>query len=438
VKPPVHCSTNAQAFEVCVVVHAPLANPCAPAVDDGEATCSAARLNRICWPQAEPAAAGDPAHPRVAGQSVFVAEAQVEAMAATVRAVEAVAQTPAWAESALATAPAIARPPQAARGLLYGFDFHLTDAGPRLIEINTNAGGAMISLQVLAAQARCCAGAEADAPAARAVAAGRAILDSFLAEWRAARPTPQPRTLAIIDEQPAAQYLYPEFRLFAERLGGLGIETLIGDPRELEGGAEGLRLAGRPIDMVYNRLTDFYLEAPHLAALRAAYAAGTVLLTPHPHGHALYADKRHLAALSDGATLRRLGVAPATVGQLLATVTPTRLVDRADAEALWQGRRDLFFKPAGAFGGRGAYEGAKLTRGVFQRLLDEPYVAQQMVPPPTRRVWVDGAAAELKYDVRCYAYAGEVQLMAARLYRGQATNFRTPGGGFAAIQTVPA
>jgi hypothetical protein len=420
-----------------VVVQAPLANPCAPTAD-GDAACTAARLNRLCWPQAEAMPAGDAPFPRVAGQPVFIAEAQIEAMTATVRAVEAVVRTPAWAESALAAAPTIARPAQAARGVLYGFDFHLTEAGPRLIEINTNAGGAMISLQLLAARAPCCAGPETDAPTLRAAAAEQAILTSFLTDWRAARPTAQPRTLAIVDEGPAAQYLYPEFRLFAERLGALGIETLIGDPRELEGCADGLRLAGRQVDMVYNRLTDFYLEAPHLAPLRAAYEAGTVVLTPHPHGHALYADKRHLAALSDSDALYRLGVAPATAAQLLATVTPTRLVRRADADALWQARRDLFFKPAGAYGGRGAYEGAKLTRGVFQRLLDEPYVAQLMVPPPTRLVWVDGAPAELKYDVRCYAYAGAVQLMAARLYRGQATNFRTPGGGFAAVQPVPA
>ena len=41
-----------------------------------------------------------------------------------------------------------------------------------------------------------------------------------------------------------------------------------------------------------------------------------------------------------------------------------------------------------------------------------------------------------KVDIRCYAYAGRVQLMAARLYQGQTTNFRTAGGGFAPVYTV--
>ncbi len=39
----------------------------------------------------------------------------------------------------------------------------------------------------------------------------------------------------------------------------------------------------------------------------------------------------------------------------------------------------------------------------------------------------------MKVDVRNYAYDATVQLQAARLYQGQTTNFRTPGGGFAPV-----
>jgi hypothetical protein len=35
--------------------------------------------------------------------------------------------------------------------------------------------------------------------------------------------------------------------------------------------------------------------------------------------------------------------------------------------------------------------------------------------------------------VRNYVYDGQVQSLAARLYQGQTTNFRTPGGGFAPV-----
>jgi hypothetical protein len=39
----------------------------------------------------------------------------------------------------------------------------------------------------------------------------------------------------------------------------------------------------------------------------------------------------------------------------------------------------------------------------------------------------------LKFDVRNYVYDGDVLWVAARLYQGQTTNMRTPGGGFAPV-----
>ncbi len=66
------------------------------------------------------------------------------------------------------------------------------------------------------------------------------------------------------------------------------------------------------------------------------------------------------------------------------------------------------------------------------------YVAQAFVPPP--EVALNSPLGEapitLKYDLRVYAYAGEIQLLAARLYQGQTTNFRTPGGGFAPVRVA--
>ena len=47
-----------------------------------------------------------------------------------------------------------------------------------------------------------------------------------------------------------------------------------------------------------------------------------------------------------------------------------------------------------------------------------------------------GVEQDLKLDLRNYVYQGTVQLVSARLYQGQTTNFRTPGGGFAAVFSV--
>jgi hypothetical protein len=40
-------------------------------------------------------------------------------------------------------------------------------------------------------------------------------------------------------------------------------------------------------------------------------------------------------------------------------------------------------------------------------------------------------------DVHNYVYDGRVQMLAARLYQGQTTNMRTPGGGFAPVVMIP-
>ena len=80
----------------------------------------------------------------------------------------------------------------------------------------------------------------------------------------------------------------------------------------------------------------------------------------------------------------------------------------------------------------GAYRGEKLTRKVFAEILDGDYVAQALVPP-SERLGREGSAPVLKVDLRNYVYDGNVVLIAARLYQGQTTNFRTPGGGFAPV-----
>ena len=197
-------------------------------------------------------------------------------------------------------------------------------------------------------------------------------------------------------------------------------------------------MAREPVELVYNRLTDFYLEEPAHAALRAAYEAGAVVLTPHPRAHALYADKRNLITLSHDDTLAALGVPAEARAILLAGVPRTESVTPERAEALWAERRKLFFKPAAGYGSKAAYRGDKLTRRVWQEILRGDYVAQALVAPSERRLEIDSAETDLKLDVRAYVYGGVIQLVAARLYEGQTTNFRTPGGGFAPVFVVGA
>ena len=77
------------------------------------------------------------------------------------------------------------------------------------------------------------------------------------------------------------------------------------------------------------------------------------------------------------------------------------------------------------------------TKGVWQNLLAAGDTMAQRIVRPGARTLAEGQDA-LKFDLRNYAYNGQVQWVAARLYQGQTTNFRTPGGGFAPVVAVAA
>lgn len=331
-------------------------------------------------------------------------------MADLITAVERVVALPAYKERVLAGSPDIARHLPVNPGVFYGYDFHLTPSGPKLIEINTNAGGGLLAARRF----------------------GRTDVEqAFVAMFRSECPTL--KALAIVDENPAQQYLYPEFLLFQELFAQQGIEAHICAPEDLMLCHGGLWHQETKLDLVYNRITDFPLETDSNVALRHAYLDGSVVLTPHPHGHALYADKRNLVLLSNDALLSEWGVDAEARRALATSVPQTELVHGGKAEDLWARRKSLFFKPAAGFGAKAAYRGEKMTKRVFEETLAGDTIAQEFVPPSIVEVDVNGTLTELKVDVRCYAYRGEIQFIAARLWQGQTTNFRTPGGGFAEV-----
>lgn len=374
-------------------------------------------------------------HPHLfASTAVFLASETAQQITQLVAAIERVVALPAYQTQALARAPALAQHGWGPVGACMGFDFHLSATGPQLIEINTNAGGLLLNVALARAQEACCAAMdEAFRANTRLDTLAPAVLAMFESEWQRQRGTAPWRSVLIVDTAPATQYLAPEFELFRQLFQSHGVAARIADPAELRWHDGQLWHAGAPVDMVYNRLTDFHLAEPAQLALRQAYAAGAVVLTPNPHTHALYADKRNLIALSQPALLAAWGACADDVRLLSAGVPPTELVTRAQADDLWARRRQLFFKPVAGFGARAAYRGDKLTYRVWDDILAGDFVAQALVRPSARGVEVDGVPTDLKFDVRAYSYDGQIQLLAARMYAGQTTNFRTEGGGFAPV-----
>jgi len=318
-------------------------------------------------------------------------------------------------------------------GVFYGYDFHLNDQGAHLIEINTNAGGAFLNALLIDSQRE----ASLYGTAVAEENLERVFIDMFRNEWRLSHGDAPLKTIAIVDEQPESQYLYPEFLLAQKLFEQAGIAAHIVDPSALHVREDDLYINGQRVDLIYNRLTDFDLQ--QYPSIRTSWEMQQVVLTPNPMHFQRYADKRKLAMLSDGVWMRTAGVSQASIDALLQGVPQTKLVRSEDAEQWWTERKQWFFKPVSGYGSKGVYRGEKLTKRVFEEIMQSDYVAQRLALPGERRVSAEGVEPQsltLKYDVRCYVYDAHIQLIAARLYQGQTTNFRTPGGGFALVRVV--
>ena len=366
-----------------------------------------------------------------AAAPLFISSEEVEQMHAVIEAVQQIVGLSAWRDAVLQHAPAVARFEPRAKGVFFGYDFHLNAEGVHLIEINTNAGGALFNALQLHSQR------DVVAPGKPAAIDNleQVFLDMFRNEWRLQRRDSPLQTIVIVDEQSREQYFYPEFVLLQKLFERAGIAAYIADPAELETLTDGLYLRERKVDLIYNRLTDFFLQ--QYSAISTAYQSKQVVLTPHPHVYALYADKRNLALLTAPDSLRAMGVSETNIAALMRGIPQTRLVDAQEHEHWRQQRKQWFFKPATGYGGKGTYRGANITNRVFADIMQGGYVAQRMAHPGERMICMEGAEpVALKSDVRCYVYDGQVQLIAARLYQGQTTNFRTAGGGFAPVRIV--
>lgn len=367
---------------------------------------------------------------------MFLASDLLRQMQATVQAIEAVARLPQYQARIAAQSPTIAQHRFGPLGVFMGYDFHLSAHGPRLIEINTNAGGAFLNAVLANAQRACCVEMEACMTLQRdAEAFDTAFWNMFLNEWHLAGRTGTPTRVAIVDDKPEEQYLYPEFQLARDFFARQGVDAVIVDAAALDYDGKSLRADGQPVDLVYNRLVDFALDEAAHAALRQAALDNAVVLTPHPGVHALFADKRNLILLSDRELLASWGVDDAALAAL-GNVLKTEVVTPEKAESLWARRKHLFFKPAAGYGGKAVYRGDKLTRSTWEEIVKGGCVAQEFAPPSERMIEFAGSKEARKADIRLYTYAGHTLLTAARLYQGQTTNFRTPGGGFAPVFSV--
>ncbi|KHD88688.1 MAG: hypothetical protein OM95_07760 [Bdellovibrio sp. ArHS] len=304
------------------------------------------------------------------------------------------------------------------KSIMMSYDFHLDEnQNLKLIEVNTNAAFLILGYEMYQMKGH-----------------ALPIKDFSLSEMGAdireelhlqGKTASEKLKVAIIDETPSEQRLYVEFLVYNELYKSFGWDSRIMDYREV--------FQDFDPEFIYNRYTDFFLTAPASQKLREKFLKREVCLSPNPYEYLLLADKQRMIDWMQAGFLESLGVEAAAAALIRQTVPFSYDLKPEAAEQVWAERKKLFFKPKNAFGSKQSYKGASISNKAFQEIVGQDMIAQEFVPAPEQTFETPEGPQKFKFDLRCYAYKGRLQLVLARLYQGQVTNLRTPYGGFATV-----
>ncbi|MCK5354917.1 MAG: hypothetical protein KAJ63_07335 [Methyloprofundus sp.] len=305
--------------------------------------------------------------------------------------------------------------------VLMGYDFHIdVSQQVKLIEVNNNAGGLWFAVRSYLAEAQ-------QFPDKL----GTKLLGTFINEYRLFRQDKNayPQFIAIIDQEPQQQFLYPEMQIFAQLFEQAGIKTVIIDPSEIEAKNSQLYYQDQVIDLIYNRHCDFYLYTAQMQAIAAAWQQQSVCITPNPRVYGLLADKQRMVDWSNPELFNNL-LPPKIAARLQLAIPDTQLLQSLSKESVWSVRKQKVFKPTTSYASRGVYIGDKLTKNKFNSFDPQKTLVQQRIKPVIS-ITPDGE--KFKTDFRLFVYRNTIINVCARLYQGQVTNLRTPKGGFSKI-----
>lgn len=298
--------------------------------------------------------------------------------------------------------------------MLMGFDFHLTDEGAKLIEVNNDAGGLYSeALKDWLPQPQI-----EEMPGETS----ERLLGMFPSHWK---------SIAIVDDEIEEQFMYPEMQAYAELLKEDDREVYMGAPEALQLKDDGLYFNGHRLDAIYNRHTDFYLDTEPMQHIRKAYMSGLIQLNPHPRSYALLGDKARMADWWHEGVLESC-LEPDEI-QLIRTVVPEiHLMHEYDSEQAWAERAGWVFKPAARHGGKGVLLGKSISRKRFDDFNKGETVMQRYVPASL----VEIGDNEFKFDVRLFMQGEKLISLAGRVWQGQVTNFRAEGSGWVSLEVT--
>jgi hypothetical protein len=252
----------------------------------------------------------------------------------------------------------------------------------------------------------------------------------FREEWRLERgDAPLNASPSSMKTRPN-QFLAPEFELFRQLFEATALPPSLPIPANSPATASACCTDGQPVDLIYNRLTDFSLDATVNADFGQFSMPAVWSDAASARPCAVCRQAQPDAALRRGALIA-LGVPEATRKTCSPAFRAPVAVTAEQGERFWAERKRWFFKPPAGFGSRAAYRGDKLTKRVFEEILHGGYIAQEIAPPSEHVVRRGEADDEGRHPLLRLQRPHPV--VAARLYQGQTTNFRTPGGGFAPV-----
>ncbi len=305
------------------------------------------------------------------------------------------------------------------KSIMMSYDFHIDENGtPKLIEINTNASFLLLGLELYEALNQ-----EKPVPHFSTKNIAEMLRSELKYHEKSEKQNP---SISIIDESPSEQRLYVEFIVANEMFKSLGFNSQIQDYREITS-------ATAP-DLIYNRYTDFFLTDPTSQELRKIYENKLSVVTPNPFEYFLLADKQRMIDWHQMGFMDNLDLTPAEKDLILKITPLAKDLTSETAPEIWSQKKKYFLKPKNSFGSKQSYRGGSISTKLFETLIDQNMIAQEFIPAPEKDFAInESETTKLKYDLRCYAYKGELQLIVARLYQGQVTNLQTPHGGFATV-----
>ncbi len=284
--------------------------------------------------------------------------------------------------------------------LFSSLDFHLTENGLKLIEINTNASaflGAILLEPNLPKQTQ--------------------LLEELPTHFKKSFAQGADH-LIITDDQPEAQKMFFEFEALKNFL--LNTKTYskvsIMDTKELN---DSLSSFNSPIH-IYNRNCDFYLDS--FPALRA-YCIEKKMVSPHPAAYGYFAQKDRLPLIKEHLPEK-----------FHSYFLSAEELTSSNAEDYWTKRKKYFFKPLDSYGSKSVYSGSSISKTKFQTLIDQNILAQELAKPLKLVDPIESEAKQWKFDLRLYTFGPDIFHSIARVYRGQLTQFSSSDkGGFSGI-----